>query len=61
MAHLAARALMPDGAGFQLFSALEGRIYFQVRGMLKQHARSGINGFKIFFHNRSENSFHWED
>jgi hypothetical protein len=50
MAHLAAGALVPDGAGFKPLGTFERSFYFFLAGHLEKGLRSRISGLQIFPH-----------
>jgi hypothetical protein len=50
VAHLAAGALVPDGAGFQFFRPFKGSLQIFLSGLLEQDLRGRVNGFKVFSH-----------
>jgi hypothetical protein len=52
VADLAAGALVPDRAGFELFSAVERGRYVLLTGNLQEDLSCRINGSLIFLHGR---------
>jgi hypothetical protein len=57
MAHLAAGALVPDGAGLKLLGTFERGFYFFLSSHLEKGLRGRISGFQIFSHDFSKTPF----